>query len=351
MSRINVKNLNKAYKILKDVSGTKGKIVLYKDKLMAVKDNFVVCLDILIQNPLERTISIEHNFFKTLDNIKSEYIHIDWNNKLAKIENLVFKIDYENYMDIYKPIDEFISNETAIMSYSDTIKFCDLYTFVSKEKIRPIIQHINWNKNIICGLDGYRISKKSLSISINGEYNIHGNVAKILSKLCKKNYVSKFEFNDTHVTVKLINSNETIITIFSPLDKSKYINYDSLIRYDQEYDKYITLSPVLLLNNLKLVKDNFYKIVKLKFSKDNYIISNSNIGIKVKSENELYNIENLNNECFEIYLNYKYLEDALKTKKGLPYIKIKLNTKISPIYILTNDDKDVDLILPVRVSK
>lgn len=173
----------------------------------------------------------------------------------------------------------------------------------------------------------------------------------LLSKLCKKNYVSKFEFNDTHVTVKLINSNKTIITIFSPLDKSKYINYDSLIRYDQEYDKYITLSPVLLLNNLKLVKDNFYKIVKLKFSKDNYIISNSNIGVKVKSEDELYNIENLNNECFEIYLNYKYLEDALKTKKGLPYIKIKLKTKISPIYIFSNDDKDVDLILPVRVSE
>ena len=347
--KININILNNAYKTLKRALAVKTNILLEQDKLIAYKGDIIIHVPLEMEETFDKPVYIDKGFFEKLKNIKEEFIDVDFDKGVAKVNNVMFATNHSISEDI---VPVCLTNnliEEIQLSYEDIKKFYELYDFIAKDDIRPVLQCINWNRDTICSLDGYRLSKKTITSELVNEFNINGEVAKILSKLVKKDYTCRFIFTEDIVNVIVMNKGKVIADIFSKLGENNFIEYNTLINLYDEIARYITLDPTILVENLKFVKDNMAKTVGLHFNKDGYKISNFKSKTEITVSDSLYKTKDLEDEGFEIYCNYQYLYDSLKTKKNI--VDIQLRSKVSPINILTNDDKDVDLILPVRVSE
>lgn len=326
-----------------------------------------------LENIIVKTVSKDN----TIQLIKGSLISILQVNCFANIEqsgtivlpsstikliNSVKKGDKLTITDKYIQIDskkinfEYISIDTIPkLEFKSTIKKFEvtekeLYRLlevnyaVSKEDIRPVLTGINIKDNKFAALDGYRLSIRQ-SDQFNSDLNVTMSseqwtvLLKLINKksdgkICvytnEKNAYLKFEINNTLFESRLLNQ--------------EYIRYESIVPDVNDAGTKIEITDSEILDKLQLVsklqadknvivKLNISDNIELKASDIHNTITDSIDGTKEGSN-------------LQIAFNVKYLLEYFK--HCINKVNMYLYNSISPA-LFTQDNKNIDIILPVRL--
>lgn len=288
---------------------------------------------------------------------------------------------------------------------------------IAKDEIRPILRGVNFNKNEVCTLDGYRLClRKSKEYNNESIFTVNGNSILILKSILKdkvdkvnvfydsKDNVVKFEVENIIIIAKclegefikyssiipedyrtksimnakelleelqfisdadernyvenLITTDDTIVIKGSQCkkvynEKESYIKYDKKQKeLDYSYNEKYTMwgkkkKNAEVKGNQFRTKQPKRKTAKFEKLYDlvpiNSIISTIN-SVNEISKTDLYGSENY----FKIAYNPRYMIDALKLYEDK--VEIRMTSTISPI-IVTKDGENLELMLPVRITK
>ena len=260
--------------------------------------------------------------------------------KLGKKE---IKINYNN-IDFSKSKSNFITDATATLTQKEFNRMLEVKYAIAKDETRPILQGVFFNQNETCALDGYRMSvRNSTEYNINAEFIMHPQMVEYISKIIKNvcEYVTiEYNYNTNEIRITIGN-----LVITRHGIEGKYIKYKSLLpdscKHVIKFNTDEILQSCKLLSNV----DNI-----LRFSqKDSNIILTTNDKFTSMSEelSEVVIIESEN--AFEVACSIKYFIEALKSINSTDIV-LKNASKVKPI-ILSNDMKNLELVLPVRIAK
>lgn len=218
---------------------------------------------------------------------------------------------------------------------------------VAIDETRPILTGLNFNKNNVAALDGYR-----LAVSESKEFNIDGSITlscqtiKALLKILDKKSDDIVNFyitqNQDFIIIEINN-----ITVTAHLLDGNYIKYDSIIPEDHDYE--IEIDVKELLKKLKFMfelKKSVPEIVRLTIDHTQLYIENNNSSADIKDSIGINVIEH-GYLPFSIAFNPLYLRDALKKCNVLAIMQF--STSVSPALIKANNN--LDLVLPIRFKE
>lgn len=216
----------------------------------------------------------------------------------------------------------------------------------ANDETRPILTGINFNKNKVAAIDGYRLAvAQSNEFNINKSITLSQDLIKFLNKILNKKskQILTFFLDKTGKYIR-ISLGMTIVT--SKLMEGDFISFDDII--PKESTCKFKIDAREFNNKLKVMcKTDFAHANILKM-----ILNNSNIEIIKRLElavmSNKINVSEFegNKVPFKIAANPVYLRQALN-KYDSPVIKFINDT--SPILI--SDSKNLDLILPIRLDK
>lgn len=252
----------------------------------------------------------------------------------------------------FPKIDFPLSLTSLEISQTELCKLIDQTIFATGENVagRPILTGVNFaseNGNLrVCSTDSFRLSKVNTGYILKEptSVTISKETLNIVKKFCGKlDENVQISFTERAVYFKLPN---TILK--SVLLAGNYPAVINLIPRDFNYE--LTCNREELLSLLKsgmfIKADNGLPVFKLEISETeaNLINKNSEIGeFNMPLENFSYK-----GEPFNLHFDGTYLFDALKVIESETVI-IKFVSDMRPFIIVSpNDDKIVELMLPVR---
>lgn len=230
----------------------------------------------------------------------------------------------------------------------------------SKDDSRIILKGINIsfenNNLVLCGCDGYKLSKSVINVLSATENSNNLNVTVPTKSLLaiqgifSENDEIALTFDDRNLQVENGNT-----TISSTLYTDKYIDINRIIPADYKFSTIVSVSELKQALGLSLAvnkgsKTNIFNI--------NIPSTNNENTIKIKSVSDSANSEvEINSEFdnndiidYNIYINTNYVFDMLKAISD-EKIKIRFNGNTQPV-IIENANVNGNylfLILPVRV--
>lgn len=276
---------------------------------------------------------------------------------------------------------------------------------VAQDETRPVLCGVYFNSSETCALDGYRLSLRKGNYNSNKSFVVNKNTIEILDSILDAGVNRKVTVYCTDEKVKFSIGSD--VEIIGNTLAGEFIKYRSII--PDEYNCISKMNLKNLkeeLNFLSNIKTNY---LKLGFTKDKIIITadqcreeydetaskkrtqmlqeEANKAYKEKYNNwaekkakaeskkkpfktkcpvekiirpqKVYNLipvaeitskvdcnTKYDLETFDINVNYKYLNEALKTYAD--DAEFKMRSCVSPI-VITNDDENLELVLPLRV--
>jgi|694.fasta_scaffold49328_3 DNA polymerase III sliding clamp (beta) subunit (PCNA family) len=195
-----------------------------------------------------------------------------------------------------------------------------------------------------CSTDGYRLTKVEVRGQSFGEAKLHLPL-KVLENLSKisvnkvqidtKNDIIRFSSDSASVTARQIATpHQNVDNIVS---KHVDFTYEAVLNKDQ-------IIPAL--NRLLAVSEGEPLVCEIK--KDQMTLSVSNISLGSGSENITLTHSNCDELKFGVSLTY--LKDAVSAHTSSD-IKIKLNSPLDPIFLLSESSKPVlSIVMPVKIN-
>lgn len=222
---------------------------------------------------------------------------------------------------------------------------------VSKEEYRPILKCVNFNNNEVVALDGYRLSLRKISQSLEGNYNVDGRFLKYVLKEKINSKTEKIEllFNDTIVSVFI----DDIKTVESKLVQGSYISYKSLI--PQNSNTTVLIDAKELKESIRPLKKNNQVLINVK---ENSLSVKDIISLVNKEDHTDRKIilGSIVNKTFEIYkdgldleilFNHTYIKEAIKNYSNKEKLTINFIDNLSGV-VITDCKNRIDLVLPLR---
>lgn len=218
---------------------------------------------------------------------------------------------------------------------------------VAQDDVRPILQGVCFTNNEVVAIDGYRLSKRLLNDSLQGEYTILGKDLKEVVKACKRN-IEHIEiiFKDNAVITLYDKENELVSYFSCRLLDGRYIYYKSLL--PREFTYKTKLDSQEILNSIKPLKKNTHVALEFIEEKINiyevqYKGTYRDQAIVLNKLETIYLKKKISKDLM-IAFNTTYLKDALK---GFKEIKLSCIDNISQLVI--EDSNRYEMILPVRL--
>lgn len=311
-----------------------------ENKLTLRKDNCDIQLNISVDADTEEvgnTILLKSTS-KLLKNIKknSEMV-IDDN--IIKLESK--EIKFAEIEDEYPDIKYELQEKNFEVTQKELLRMISCSYCMTTDNCRPILQGVNINNNKFCALDGYRVSvRESEEFTSDLNVTIPSEAVKLLEKLLdnksegiveiysEKNFI-RFKFDNVDLIIKLL--------------EGEYIKYESLIPSEHDMLTTIEVEDVGLKDKLTLVNKSIEnKIVKLHIGNDKVGFKSRDIENEIKDTIECKEIKG--NEL-EIWFNCKYALEAIKQYDN--NFRMYFSSSVNPI-IITNDYKNLEMVLPVR---
>lgn len=218
---------------------------------------------------------------------------------------------------------------------------------VAQDDVRPILQGVCFTNNEVVAIDGYRLSKRLLNDSLQGEYTILGKDLKEVVKACKRN-IEHIEiiFKDNAVITLYDKENELVSYFSCRLLDSRFVAYKSLL--PREFTYKAKLDSQEIMNSLKPLRKNTHVALEFIEEKINiyevqYKGTYRDQTIALNKLETIY-LKKKISKGLMIAFNTTYLKDALK---GFKEIKLSCIDNISQLVI--EDSNRYEMILPVRL--
>lgn len=217
---------------------------------------------------------------------------------------------------------------------------------VAQDDVRPILQGVCFTNNEVVAIDGYRLSKRLLNDSLQGEYTILGKDLKEVVKACKRN-IEHIEiiFKDNAIITLYDKENELVSYFNFKLLDCKFVAYKSLLL--REFTDSIDINSKDILDLIKSLKKNTPISLELIGEKIN--VYEMQYKGTYKNEKTILNyLGDINlkkkiSDSLLIACNSTCLKEALK---GFKDIKLSYIDKVSPFVI--EDITRYEMILPIR---
>lgn len=346
---VNTKLMKESIKDLNKVKGTNIYIKALENKINIFTNNHLTQLKKVIPGDIieKGSTTFSNNVGKLMMKFKEGEMLIEDNDISCKNKKLEFIPEKFKTMER-----ENLKNEYTIET-EELLRLLEVDYCISKEEIRPALKGVCFKNNQACALDGYRLSlRTSEKIDFNAEFLVSGESIKILKsilnpKTTKQVKISLFEnhilfaFNNYELTCKLL--------------EERFVNFNSLIpKTNVEVNKIKINNVEYLKQSLSLAKETYADKKERAFIK---LLCNDN---ELKIENIDYNIkysdiieesEYISNGCDMIVFDINYMEALLKNNK-YQNLTISFINGVSPVIFSENFDmNNLELILPVRLSK
>lgn len=290
-------------------------------------------------------------FCNALSNLLNrENIEID-GDKL-KTESRTLQLSNFNIEDEMEVVDSKLI-ECIHLKFSDFKEaLMDVKMFLSKDSSRPILQYAAIHHNYIESLDGYRLCRRYLDISIkHGPIFVSEDVINALLKIKSDENIKILHYKDYFKFC--VND----ISIYQSLQNyGEWIKTDAL--YKEDNNLIVSLNPKQMYEILKEYKNAGLDLVKFDFKKDHVEIHSSNFICSVDDtlpiEIEKYEPadentdKDLDNNPFLIAYNIQRATEIFKCHRN-EKAKLSLSSPVSPMLVEEKGKKD--LILPVRLIK
>lgn len=219
----------------------------------------------------------------------------------------------------------------------------------AKDNTRPVLKGVNFKGNKIVAIDGYVMAiAESDGVDIKTPITLTQDLTKLLLRILdkKSKRIVHFVLDKTGKYVKIKIGFE-IIT--SKIIENEYVKYEDILPEDFNY-RFTIENPKELLSKLKSMYGlayGYHKLLRIKLTDDQLQIQDRNKMAIINSSVRITNVDSNKPLPFEIAVNPYYLYKPLNKYKGS--ITVKFTTPISPI-VITDEDKNLDLVLPVRMA-
>lgn len=248
-------------------------------------------------------------------------------------------------------------NSSFEVSEKELLRMLEVNYTCATDEARPILQGVCFKDNETCALDGYRLSRRTThEYDFEGEFILNNESIKILKSLLDKEKNSNLRVNIYDKFV-IFSFNDIELTC-TKMD-GKFVNYNSIIPYDEKYNTlYINdieeiMNSLTLINEIKVVDKRGRKtqpIVMLSADDEKKLILSSK-GVSNSITDAMEKNSYTNHES-DICFNTKYLIESLKIQSQ-EKIYCTYKNKVSPMIISETDEnvENIELILPVRMTK
>lgn len=342
-----VKEVNKL-KNTSDINTLDNIKLIAKDEyIKIIKSNLTSILQVkcYAENEEPGEIILPNSTIKLLENIKKnqELTITDEYIQLGKK-----KIEFKDItLEDFPKIEFKANNKKFSIAENELYRLLEVSYATAKDETRPILTGINIKNNKFAAIDGYRLSIREsdkftsdLNITMSNEQWTA--LLKIINKK-SNNTINVYTDCDNKYLRYEINDN---IELESELMEGEYIKYESIIPETKESNTTLHIDDDEIM-------DKFNLINKLN-DKNVYTEININdiIEIKAKDQENIIKDElkgNVKGENILIAFNNKYLIDSFKYYEKDKF-NIYLYSSVSPI-VVTQDNKSLELILPVRLNK
>lgn len=332
----------------------KTQLPILKEIKCIIEDNKLILQSTnLIQNittKLEVLDSDFKNYSFVLDNTESlikavkyfenQYINIDIesNDIIINCGNKKIKQTITDAKEFPMVIDniegsEYEYNIDKLKNRFNAVKYA-----VAKDNIKPIFMGVNFNKNDMVAVDGYRLAlNTSNELYIEKSCTVPTETLKLATDVLNDNI--KIIINDENI---LITDNKT--TVMSKLLKGTYLKYDSF--FDKESEEIHSINNKDFIKELKYLKN---------FATDkNKMIIWDKGNIEVNNENGIYEskleTEKTGTTDIKIGFNCEYMIDILGQFKDSKNVKINFVNNLSPIIVEDENKNNKAFILSIRVA-
>lgn len=223
---------------------------------------------------------------------------------------------------------------------------------IASDFTRPILSGLSFeviNKNLkVVSLDGYRLSYRTIPIDANdfsivlpglelkNIYKLFENINNKIKIEISKKYI-EFNFNNTHIQLKLLDG--------------KYLNYTSIIPKDFKNEFSFKRKEFLeMIERVRTIFDKEDNLIKLSINNSTITATTSSFLGEMKDEISC-NIKNPLTEPFDINFNFNYLKDCLSNIK-VENVIFQVIGNINPCCVVSKeDDSFLQLVLPIRIMK
>jgi DNA polymerase-3 subunit beta len=313
-------------------------------------------LDITVIEPGE--ILLPDTTTKLISKIKDDYILISDESITAGKKNLKFVgADIEQYPTVESNINE----QQFQVTEKELYRMLEVKYACAKDETRPILTGICFDNNRTIALDAYR-----LSVRESEQYNSRLNKVVVSKDLYETLYKLLDKKSDSIVTVytdinpdDVRNEYNNVVNIhkmrfqFNDIEiigktiEGDFINYKQIIPED--------FATKVTVNNIKQLNDELSFANELKTEKTLLVrlTMNENESLKLHADNCYNSVDSevdadVEGKSIQMAFNNQFLVEALKYYDDK--VIMKTMTNISPM-IVTADDKNLELILPVRMMQ
>ena len=319
---INYKNISKNFLNDYDTINKTLSSKSFKSKINSIIIPF-------IENSVKSTIHIDELLKNILFNMEEQIIYIRNDSLFKKIELNKEKLDYIEYLSLCEDTNNNILKKKYFAKYKNssdfikTIKNKYIKELLSKEKNNDLEWNIMMNNNMTIFISYFS--------NLDEKINLYSN----------QNIQTFKEFNNINECNDFNTLNEKYVSCYEKnfyqwinlVKKNLPINF--IERYTNIYQKYLNKNLYKIIDNRIILLEindeiKYYKTIKTKIGKENFIILAGNKKVLTQS----YNILNSN---LKIYNEEKSFYDNL--------IKISLSDKSILDYVLNyikNIEKDIE---------
>lgn len=223
---------------------------------------------------------------------------------------------------------EYSCNVNKLKDRFNLIKYA-----ASTEQSKPILQGIHFNGVDMVAIDGFRLAlNKDDTMYIEEPFTVPQSALKLVEDVLEVDI-------KLIVNHKLISFTDGKTTVVSRLLDGEYVDYKKIIPTDASN---MIVDIKVLDNSIKYLKTFNGKNARIAWNNDKLVLLNST----GRYESDII-IEG--SFDYTIGFNADYMTDALKQFKSKS-VNINMSGKLSPMKLSDEDDNNVALVLPIRIS-
>lgn len=301
------------------------------------------------------SIILPSSTIKLIKKIKDNYITIENDKITTDKKNLKFThFDTESYPEqkSYAPTSDI---ELFITTDKELKRLLEVKYAMGKDEVRPTLNAICFKGSDVVAVDGFKLSKRvgDYENSITDELILNSNTVNILDKLTKGKTDYKVDvlaYKGDSAVCKFMTFKFDNVEVTGRLLDGSYIKYNSIIPEEYNLKSIVDASELLEeLDFAKNIETDKINIIELNIQDNNMTIKCNGLSDTVTSKINTINEFKNNDKNFDIAFNINYISDALKIYKG-DKIGLHFGIMVSPC-IVTNDYKNLELILPIKIAR
>jgi DNA polymerase-3 subunit beta len=338
------------------------KITAYNNKIHVIADNLESRLIIDLDGSIEEEgeILIYNDNFKLINKIKSQ-LEISDNSNTVTIEGNRTLNFVQSDPAMFPEFKKQCNKKAFTIKAYELKEMLKIKVATLQDDTRPQLNGICIRDNKVYSCDGFRLIRYQLDIhnQCNSDIIIPLNSVNQLDKIIDKkdcqilevNYYAELEPNNSE-QIKYLSITSKDWTFITKLIPCEYFKVEQVIPNEVKYK--ITIDSKTFKESLEFAselgkKDNKNPIV--------FTITENKLNIKMSTEKQSMS-EDINiysnmlpDERLKIGFNIKYVLDAIKTLNVEDELLIQFKGRnIDPMLISSKDDKEMHLILPVKLS-